>query len=54
MQLCELQQTCVVAIVRGEYDVGVAQVTVHLQLFYHFLYQVINGQQSLPPGGDWV
>lgn len=45
-------QTCVVAVVRGEEDVGVVQLIDVLQLLYQLFHHVVHRGQRLPPAGQ--
>lgn len=44
-------QTCVVAVVRGEEDVGVVQLADAVQFLHQLFHHVVHGDQRLPPAG---
>lgn len=44
-------ETCVVAVVRGEEDVGSVQLADAVQLLHQLFHHVVHGDQRLPPAG---
>lgn len=44
-------QTCVVAVVRGEEDVGAVQLVDAVQFLHQLFHHVVHGDQRLPPAG---
>lgn len=44
-------QTCMVAVVRGEEDVGAVQLVDVVEFLHQLFHHVVHGDQRLPPAG---